>query len=622
MPAEPARDCCRDANQLLSIPTRRLVELIVLNIGLQAGILNNEVFAMFVVMALVTTFVTTPLTLFFYPESYRKEKEARLLAEKGGDGHDGEAEKLGNHARAQEGFRRRFVVVLERLESLPSMMSFVRLLGPSSSTSALSPSHAKEVSTGAAADGSDASSSEGRKSVDDTAAGTHKLEKHPSTATTAAAHSGPAVSSGSAISVDAFRLLALSDRTSALFRASEVEVTKKADSILNIFSAFANLASVRHSTSMSIVPTDEYAETVTSHVEARNADMVIIPWTAGTSLNPEDDGPMTGPNPLESVFGKQAIERSPQYAAFVRKVFLESHSDVGLFLDAGVSTPSPAATVGAHQHLFLPFHGGPDDRAALDFVMQLVSSGADMHATVVRFVQTAPEDGDDDDDAAKAPVASGSGQPTSPVLGNNQLTIGAGLGHQDTIYAGNQGTQHRLASDTADNIALAKYFPAGVLVADAPSAAPAAPAEGSDAPAGAVADVSSPLLPHIAARVTFRTVRTSTPLKATLDQLLALVTAHVGSASVLTVAGRSRRSAPSHSVELERYLKDKVATANNASGEAAVHTLGIAASSEVRKTLGDVGSALVVSGHAGSVLVFQSAVKGEGFLKSRKGKNV
>ena len=49
----------------------RLVELIALNVGLQAGILDTRTFSMFVVHALVLTFVTTPLTLAFYPPKYR-----------------------------------------------------------------------------------------------------------------------------------------------------------------------------------------------------------------------------------------------------------------------------------------------------------------------------------------------------------------------------------------------------------------------------------------------------------------------------------------------------------------------------------------------------------------------
>lgn len=37
-----------------------------LNVGLQAGILSQKVFTIFVVMALVTTFLTTPVTTFLY----------------------------------------------------------------------------------------------------------------------------------------------------------------------------------------------------------------------------------------------------------------------------------------------------------------------------------------------------------------------------------------------------------------------------------------------------------------------------------------------------------------------------------------------------------------------------
>jgi Kef-type K+ transport system membrane component KefB len=41
--------------------TRGLMELIVLNVGLDLGILSPELFAMLVIMALVTTFATTPI---------------------------------------------------------------------------------------------------------------------------------------------------------------------------------------------------------------------------------------------------------------------------------------------------------------------------------------------------------------------------------------------------------------------------------------------------------------------------------------------------------------------------------------------------------------------------------
>ncbi|KAK0267060.1 hypothetical protein LTR35_016638, partial [Friedmanniomyces endolithicus] len=53
-----------------------LVELIVLNIGLQAKILSTRTFTIFVIMAIVTTFATTPLTAWLYPPWYQRKLEA------------------------------------------------------------------------------------------------------------------------------------------------------------------------------------------------------------------------------------------------------------------------------------------------------------------------------------------------------------------------------------------------------------------------------------------------------------------------------------------------------------------------------------------------------------------
>jgi hypothetical protein len=60
----------------LTIFFNSLVELIVLNIGLAAGILDTRVFSMFVLEALVLTFATTPMTLLYYPPSVRKRVTA------------------------------------------------------------------------------------------------------------------------------------------------------------------------------------------------------------------------------------------------------------------------------------------------------------------------------------------------------------------------------------------------------------------------------------------------------------------------------------------------------------------------------------------------------------------
>jgi len=43
--------------------TRGLVELVILNAGLDLGILSPPLFTMMVIMALVTTFMTTPILI-------------------------------------------------------------------------------------------------------------------------------------------------------------------------------------------------------------------------------------------------------------------------------------------------------------------------------------------------------------------------------------------------------------------------------------------------------------------------------------------------------------------------------------------------------------------------------
>ena len=47
--------------------TRGLIELVVLNIGLDLGILSPVVFTMLVLMALLTTFMTSPLIAWLMP---------------------------------------------------------------------------------------------------------------------------------------------------------------------------------------------------------------------------------------------------------------------------------------------------------------------------------------------------------------------------------------------------------------------------------------------------------------------------------------------------------------------------------------------------------------------------
>lgn len=51
--------------------TRGLMELVILNVGLDIGVISPALFTMMVLMALVTTFMTTPLLVWIYPPAAR-----------------------------------------------------------------------------------------------------------------------------------------------------------------------------------------------------------------------------------------------------------------------------------------------------------------------------------------------------------------------------------------------------------------------------------------------------------------------------------------------------------------------------------------------------------------------
>lgn len=71
----------RDAGAIgILMNTRGLMELVVLNIGLDLGIVSPSLFAMLVLMALATTFATTPLLDWFYLERLRRESPVSSAA--------------------------------------------------------------------------------------------------------------------------------------------------------------------------------------------------------------------------------------------------------------------------------------------------------------------------------------------------------------------------------------------------------------------------------------------------------------------------------------------------------------------------------------------------------------
>ncbi|ORY43580.1 Sodium/hydrogen exchanger family-domain-containing protein [Leucosporidium creatinivorum] len=519
-----------------------LVELIVLNIGLNAGILNPEVFAMFVTMALVTTFATTPLALAFYPKTFRLESERRhrekhtasISTGKGSD--DGDEKQT-----ASPDLRTRFTVVLEQFDHLPAVFAFCKLLRAPPQYSALP----------AAEDASEKEDSKGK---------------------TVVAHS-----TSSPLSISALRLIELTDRTSALMRASTSKTSLlAADTLSTIFRTFTlSTLGIPTTSSLSITPGETYASSVAQHAEEQRSQVLVLPWALKETAHAKEEEEAGGllaqvQNPFASLFGKSGAavnEGSPLYASFVRRVFAEAACDVALFVDRGVESASRSLLTG-RSHIFFAFHGGSDDRACLALLVQLVARNPSLEATIVRVERAAEPTQDDRDEeqglSTKANTRDGrtSEEMSTPIL-FSQLTVQGG-GATDTVYP---TIHHDIESDTADSLAFTQHL--------------------------------TPLPP----RINFAPLSTALPLHLTLARARALSSSLSVPLTILT--GRSRRDAPSHTNELATYLKANLEAVQQ----------GLCASSEVRRSLGDLGTAYCVSGVGANLLVVQAGLSGVGKSK-------
>ncbi len=193
---------------------------------------------MFVLEALLLTFATTPLVTFFYPQECR----VRVAATGANFNNvpDGNEEGGSSRRTSRESgaglSKTRFTVVLDKLEHIPGMMVMAQLIQPSIPT--ISPL--------------DGNVSGSKKSL-------MKLK--------------------SAIpSIEALRLIELSDRTSAVMKSSAAESILLSDPLLSIFKMFGQLNDIVISTALSIVPLDDLSHAVADNARDSGSEMIMLPW--------------------------------------------------------------------------------------------------------------------------------------------------------------------------------------------------------------------------------------------------------------------------------------------------------------------------------------------------------
>lgn len=123
-----------------------IVEIVVLNVGLNAHIISSKVYSMFVVMTLVTTFLTTPLTLWVYPVSYREK-----LAKYYGTHTDSEGSFLQPSELSVDNLPRfnfsAIVLLLNKIDTIPQLMYLIRDLNVDGDNTEVRAIHLREFSS-------------------------------------------------------------------------------------------------------------------------------------------------------------------------------------------------------------------------------------------------------------------------------------------------------------------------------------------------------------------------------------------------------------------------------------------------------------------------------------------
>jgi len=303
---------------------------------------------------------------------------------------------------------------------------------------------------------------------------------------------------------------------------------------------------------LSVVSHNEWAYAVADHAERHGSQLVLIPWippTLNSTADTSEPGARPELNPFDTFFGLSSTDNSTStlYSHFVRGVFRHSKTDVALFVDMGDN-----AGTNGQQHILLPFFGGPDDRLALELVVQLCNNPR-MSATVIRV-------------GRQAVIAR-----PEPAVIDKRLEVEGGapvvssLPFPDTVY-GKPNTAYFLQSDMADDLTWSRY---------------ASPTFEKD---------SHAQLRSALSRIEFTNIPHTLPLHILVQHAKQL---REGPRRVLVVAGRSMRFFRADVVdEMKQLMEEQRCTGHE--------------SDMVRRTTGDVAAAFVFGASVNGVIVVQA----------------
>lgn len=327
-------------------------------------------------MAVVTTVATTPLVKWLYPPWYQDKMEKWRRGETDKDGKPISSATSGDEPAEQQQLNsaqiRRLLVYL-RLDSLPSLFTFIALLGGD------------------------------------------KVVKKPVTEEEAPSEKGEAQVTSQPVTrrpleVHGLRILELTERTSSVMQVTEgEEYFSEIDPVVNAFRTFSRLNDVAVSGKVAIVPEASYSETLTKQASNVSSDFVLVPWSEYGSITEDTSVPF--------VTSAQDRYNGRGHLDFINKTLEKSVCNTGIFINQNFGGMGPAerpnlkrskSAMSVHSQrdaatlpvkdkshqVFFPFFGGVDDRVALRLALQLAKS-PHVTLTVAHFSWAAYDSGDE-----------------------------------------------------------------------------------------------------------------------------------------------------------------------------------------------------------------------------------
>lgn len=266
-----------------------------------------------IVMALITTFMTTPVVMWLYPEWYQKlTNNVKYDTDSIAD-----LSIMGVSKVEYEENYFSLVTMLNRIDTVPSIMALIRLL--------------KEDST------STLKFSKGR------------------------------------LDIHALRLLELTQRASDVMKIKDIRETQKQDPVLNVLKTFASLIGIdSFQTRLDFCAPSEFITTVSDYGESVSADLILLPWT---STGHRETHHQQEVNPMDQIATTTNEWSNYQIsdADFATSAFSIPHCTVGLFIDRGfghLQDGIPGSQT--NFQIIVPFTSGErDDYAALIFALRL-----------------------------------------------------------------------------------------------------------------------------------------------------------------------------------------------------------------------------------------------------------